>query len=314
MADTGVLISVAELRRQAIYFYIVPVAWCLFLLLLPAIFAFNRWAGVVSMVFPGLWLFTWLGYLMHECWHKYVPNINNRLWYTINSLLILTDPQVYSIIHGTHHSGVHTWGDIEFHPFGNVKSRTLRIVVSLAEIGFGVAFMMVAGSLAVPRDKRFSGKYRWWKLSLSLVMWCMVYGGVGFLSHVLFRVDPAGIIVPYALMIWLGSFVLHQSQLIEHGNLIVDGDYHRRNARSRNLRPAGIAEKVFLFLTHNDSREHVLHHTLTKVYSRPFPDAVPLPPDAWVISFADYARILLRMISGDVDRESADAPVADGRH
>jgi len=43
---------------------------------------------------------------------------------------------------------------------------------------------------------------------------------------------------------------------------------------------AGIFEKVFFFLTHNDSREHVLHHTMTKNYLRTFPNTVPLQENA----------------------------------
>ena len=298
----------SAVRGQAIYFYFAPAAWVLFLFWLPVVFAFDRWAGIVCMVFPGLWLFTWLGYLMHECWHKYVPNINNRLFYNINALLILTDPQLYSIIHGTHHSGVHTWGDIEFHPFGEVGSRPLRIALNLCEIVFGVAFMMVAGSAVVPADERFREKYRRWKLPFSLLLCGAVYGGIGSLSGMMFGIAAGNVVLSYALMIWLGSFVLHQSQLIEHGNLIVDGDFHHRNVRSRNLLPAGIPEKLFLFLTHDDSREHVLHHTLTKVYSRPFPGTVPLPSEATVISFAQFARVLGRMLSGTVDRVRPDAP------
>ena len=90
---------------------------------------------------------------------------------------------------------------------------------------------------------------------------------------------------------------------MEHGNLIVEGDFHRRNMRSRNLKPSGIAEKLFLFLTHNDSREHVLHHTLTNVYSRPFPGTVPLPEGAVMITLREYFQILQRMLAGRVDRE-----------
>ncbi len=45
--------------------------------------------------------------------------------------------------------------------------------------------------------------------------------------------------------------------------------------KTRNLWRAGLPEKIFLSLTHGDSQEHVLHHTLVGVYSRPFPGKVP---------------------------------------
>jgi hypothetical protein len=64
---------------------------------------------------------------------------------------------------------------------------------------------------------------------------------------------------------------------------------------------SGAIEKIFLFLTHNDSREHVLHHTVTAVHSRPFPGKIPLPPGAVVITMADYLGILGRMLVGQTD-------------
>ncbi|MBC2579209.1 hypothetical protein [Clostridium sp. DJ247] len=88
--------------------------------------------------------------------------------------------------------------------------------------------------------------------------------------------------------LWLASFVLHHSQLIEHGNLIVEGNYKERNIKTRNLSNKGILEKIFIFLTHGDSREHVLHHTLPGVYTRPFPGKVPMPTESVYINLKDY--------------------------
>jgi hypothetical protein len=110
------------------------------------------------------------------------------------------------------------------------------------------------------------------------------------------------IVALYILIFWLGSFFLHQSQLIEHGNLIVEGDFFRRNTQTRNLKRSGIMERIFLFLTHNDSREHVLHHTKTAVHSRPFPEIIPLPEKAVSISMVDYIRILSGMLIGKTER------------
>lgn len=105
----------------------------------------------------------------------------------------------------------------------------------------------------------------------------------------------------FAISIWLNSFILHQSQLIEHGNLYVDGTFEQRNIWTRNLRPDGLAEKVFLFFTHGDSQEHVLHHTRTKYYLCPFTGTVPMPERAMYINLLDYMKILGRMLAGNPD-------------
>jgi hypothetical protein len=60
-------------------------------------------------------------------------------------------------------------------------------------------------------------------------------------------------------------------------------------------------EKLFLFLTHGDSREHVLHHTLTPHYLRPFPGKAPMPEAAVYITLGDYFRILADMFRGKVE-------------
>ena len=70
-----------------------------------------------------------------------------------------------------------------------------------------------------------------------------------------------------------------------------------RGQDAADLRRDGVLEKLFLFLTHNDSREHVLHHTLVKVYSRPFPGQVPLPQECFFITLRNYLQIAWGMIT-----------------
>ena len=84
---------------------------------------------------------------------------------------------------------------------------------------------------------------------------------------------------------------------MEHGNIIVEGEWEERNILTRNLQLRGVLEKIFLFLTHGDSQEHVLHHTQVQVYSRPFPGMVPLPKDSVFITLGDYLKILWSMIT-----------------
>ena len=302
---TTQLISEAHLRKQVVSYYMVLILWPVYLFLLPPILVYGAGWVLLYLIFPGLYLFTWLAYLMHESWHKYVPMVNNHFFYHVFALMILSDPQLYFMTHGSHHGQVHTDQDAEFHPLGEIKSRWVRVIYNWLEVIFGVAFLVGVASLTLPRDARYAQKYRLWKLLVALGVWVVFLGGVGCLSHRVFGVVFSQVLLAYVLCYWFGSFFLHQSQLIEHGNLIVEGTFKQRNIYVRNLQPAGIIEKAFLFLTHNDAREHVLHHTLTNVHSRPFPGVVDLPENAVLITLEDYVRILGRMLIGKVDHEIA---------
>jgi fatty acid desaturase len=297
------LVPESSIRNQAFYYYLVLILWPVYLFLLPAVFVYSGWLVLLYLIFPGLYLFTWLGYLMHESWHRYVPTVNNRFFYNAFAFMILSDPQLYFITHGTHHGQVNTFQDAEFHPVGEIKTRWYRIVYNFFEIVLGVGFLVIVGSLTIRLDKRFARDYKIWKILISFGVWVIFLGSLSYLSQSVFNVTLSQTLIPYALIYWLGSFLLHQSQLIEHGNLIIEGGIQQRNNKTRNLRHERIIEKVFLFLTHNDSREHVLHHTMTKNYLRPFPGYVNLPDDAVMITLSDYLRILGRMLKGKVDRE-----------
>jgi uncharacterized membrane protein len=54
------------------------------------------------------------------------------------------------------------------------------------------------------------------------------------------------------------------------------------------------------FLTHGDAYEHVLHHTLVNIYSRPFPGSVPLPKGAVWITMGEFLGVLRDMVLGCV--------------
>lgn len=308
-------VSESRIKRQAVVFYCVLLLWPAYLFFLPYMFARFGYFSLIYIIFPGAYLFTWVGFLMHESWHKYVPDLNHAFFYNAFALMLPSDPQVYYLVHGYHHSQIHSYQDMEFHPTGEIKSRTGRIVLNWLEFFLGAAFLEVAASLQVPRDRRFAGKYRMGKLVSSILAISAFLGGIGFLSAFAFGVTPFQIVIPLAISLWFNSFLLHQSQLVEHGNLIVEGPFRERTLWTRNLAPAGWAEKVFLFLTHNDSREHVLHHTMPSYYLRPFPGVVPLPGNAVYITFRDYWGIAARMLAGKVDRivpplpESGPPPV-----
>ncbi len=294
-------ISEQEIKSQAWKFYFIMFAWPAYLFTLPYVFAAAGWWSVAYMIFPGLYLFTWLGYLMHETWHKYVTNIDNEKLYYVLSWMLLTDPQIYKILHGFHHSQVNTWDDTEFHPLGEIKSRAVKIIYNIAEIFLGIAFISLMGTAVLPAHPKYKAKYRRSSSLLTLLMIALFLGGLGTAAHFVFGVSAGAVAVSYLVSIWINSFFLHHSQMIEHGNLIVEGDYNNRNIKTRNLSDKGFMEKIFLFFTHGDTREHVLHHTLVNVYSRPFPHKVPMPDNAVYITIKDYLRILGNMLIGKTD-------------
>ena len=293
----------AILKRQAWKYYALMITWPVYLFLLPWVWSYNITLGFIVIVFPGIYLFTGMGFLMHECWHRYVPNVPNNFFYQIFSWFLLTDPQIYRLIHGFHHSQVNSWADIEFHPFGQIKLRSLRILLNISEIIFGIAALVVFQTMVMMSSSRFRDKYRFSSLVTAVFVWIAYLTLIGWSVHQVFSISLNGIVVPYILMFWSGALVLHHSQLIEHGNLFIAGDWNERNIKTRNLEARGWMEKIFLFLTHGDSREHVLHHVLVSVHSRPFPGMIPLPQNAVMITFLDYRHIIFDLLSGRTSQE-----------
>ncbi len=285
------------IRRQAWKFYVCLLAWPLYLFLIPYTFHLAGWWSLLFMIFPGVWLFTWVAYLMHESWHKYVPNLPGDLFYYLFAFMLITDPQIYRLAHGAHHGEVHTWKDVEFHPWGKIESVPLRRIYNLMEIIFGSIFLQTLTTLILPFRRRFETRYRLWLALVSPLVWLIFLGGLGWGAQHVFGLAYTEVEIPYMLTYFLGAFIQHHSQLMEHGNLIVEGEWEKRSIKTRNLRRRGVLERLFLFLTHGDSQEHILHHTLVQVYSRPFPGMVPLPGDAVFITLVDYAKILGEMIN-----------------
>lgn len=299
------MITDEAIRRQAWKYYFVMLAWPAFVFVFPWALAHLKFFAIFPLVFPGLYLFTWVGYLMHESWHSYVPNVANSFFYSLFSLMLITDPQVYKMLHGHHHMEVNSWDDREFHPAGRIEKVALRRVHNFLEIAGGVAFLVVVSLFFIPRDSRYRDQFRWKRLFLSSLAWLVFLGGLGAASRYVLGVSGKTVVLADALLFWAGSFLLHHSQLVEHGNLIVQGEWRVRNLRTRNLRRRTLAEKMFLLLTHGDAAEHVLHHTMVKVHSRPFPGAIPLPAEAVVISLRDYLKILASMLAGRIEEHGS---------
>jgi len=242
-----------------------------------------------------------MGFLMHECWHHYVPNVPNNFLYRIFSWLLLTDPQVYHLLHGSHHSQVNSWADLEFHPFGEIKSRPWLILLNISELVFGIAALVILQTLMMTNNPHFRGKFRIKGFLTAIFMWTVYLVLIGWAAQRTFSLPVSEVVVPYILTFWIGSMVLHHSQLIEHGNLIVAGDWNERNSKTRNLAAGGWGERLFIFLTHGDAHEHVLHHVYPSVHSRIIPGRIPLPPNAVIITLREYRVIIFNMILGRQD-------------
>lgn len=291
-------ISDTELRRQAWKYTAVPLFWLLYAFLLPASWArFGLWTLLI-MVFPGAWLYAWLSYLMHESWHRYVPDVDNDRFFTLASILLGTDPQLYRLVHGFHHSKTNTWQDTEFHPLGRIRSRPVRALYNILEIVFGVLFIFAMLSWVVPRHPRYRDRYSKPAAAAAIVAIAAVYGAVGLASATVFDLSARQIAVPWLINFWICAFFVHQDQMIQHAGVIVEGDSRQRNLATRNLPPANLASRLILFLFHNDPREHVLHHTMVSVHHRPFPGRIPLPENAIQISLRDYLYCLRDLVTG----------------
>jgi hypothetical protein len=169
------------------------------------------------------------------------------------------------------------------------------------EIVLGIAYLSLSAQVMMPSNERYKDKYKAWKSFVSLVAIIAFMAAVGYLSAKFFNLRVMQVAVPLFLTVWIGSIFVHHSQMVEHGNVIVEGDYRTRNVRTRNLKPSGTAEKIFLFLTHGDSREHVLHHTQVKIYSRPFPGRLPMPPEARYIPIREFLGVLKDIATGKED-------------
>ena len=289
--ESQLQLIVHKSSEQAWKFYVAPFVWTFYLVFLPKCMHYSCICGLIIIAFPGLWLFTWTGYLMHESWHKYIPTVPNTILYNILSIMLITDPQIYHMIHGSHHADVNSWNDVEFHPVGQIKSRYMRILYNTAEVVLGIAFLSIVSSIVIPVHPRYKYKFKRKKQILAIIGWILFYGTTGGAAYAMFDVTLSNILWSYLLLIYAGSVLLHISQIAEHGNLIVEGDIKTRNIKTRNVQPTGFGEKLFLFLTHHDSQEHVFHHTLVKYYLRPYPNSIPLPTETTKIGI-DKGAIL----------------------
>jgi fatty acid desaturase len=165
-------ISEDMIKHQSWKYYFSIAAWPLYLLVLPLVFNEIGFFSILLMIFPGVFLFTWVGFLMHESWHKYVPNIPNNFFYNLLSWMLLTDPQIYKMLHGGHHMNVNSWEDREFHPTGKIKNSILRKIYSFFEILLGTVFIVAVSSITIPFNAQYKVKYHFKSLAISIFAHC----------------------------------------------------------------------------------------------------------------------------------------------
>ncbi len=290
------IITPEMVNHEAYKFFLIPLFWMIFLAFVPFLYQnLPLVITIIMMIFPGTFLFSWVCYLYHESWHKYVPIIPNRILFVFYGWLLAHDPQVYNISHGTHHASTHTLNDIEFHPLGYIKNNKLRRLYYFTEIVLGMIFIYFVTLFVIMKHPRFS----WQSFIISLIASTILYGSLFAFSYFILEVNVINIIISWLLLFIIAGSIQHNSQLIEHGNIIVDKSMpsNERNLLSRNLKPSGLLEKIFLFITHGDSKEHVLHHTQVILYTRPFLDKIPMPPKSIYITFRDYKKIIWEMIT-----------------
>ncbi|MBW4612288.1 MAG: fatty acid desaturase [Desmonostoc vinosum HA7617-LM4] len=284
--------------NQTIKLFVASLTWLIYLFFLPYIYASVNIFAFGFMLFPGVYILCLLALFMHECWHEYLPGVHNHFFYSVLSWMILLDPQVFNIVHPYHHSQVNTYRDIEFHPLGEIKNQFVKAVYNFCEIFLGSIFVVTITTFKIAFHPKLKKQYSFGKLIISILMWTIIWGGIGYSSHLVFGVTTNQVFISYLLICWMGSVVIHHNELIEHGNLIVEGNLGERNLKTRNLNPSGILERFFLFITHNDSREHTLHHSMSKIYTRPFFQKNPMLDKIVYISFDEYLVILKDMLTG----------------
>lgn len=295
--------SEADLQRQAWRYHLVLIAWPLYLMVAPGVIhACGPW-GLLLIAVPGAFLFNCLCLLHHESWHRYVPGFPNQVFFHVSGWMLFCDPQLFRLIHGHHHTRVSSWRDVEVHPFGYIESRGLRILNNTLEIVVGMLYILLGWYINVPRHPLYRRRFRLSKLALSVCAWLVIGGMIGLVSHHVFRATALDITLSWLFTFWLGGLLLHHSTLIQHGNLIVQGDLHERNRWVRSLRPKGWAEKAFLIVTQQDQ---ALHHWNPGTYYRVFRNnRRDIPSGAVLIDLSDFLGLLGELLRGvDTDHRA----------
>lgn len=289
------IITNKMVRYQSYKFYLAPLLFFSYVAIFPYCYEHLSFGySLIIAVFPGALLYSWICFLLHESWHKYVPNVPNQFLFNLYSWLLAADPQIYRIAHGTHHAHTHTWHDLEFYPIGKITNPYLRRFYNLLHFMLGQVFIYHI-SLIYQMAKH--PKFRWHRYLSAFMMIVITYASLFYISHHILNVSTFHVFIGWVMLTIVGGSIQHHSQLIEHWGIIAeDKSLLERNLLSRNLKSEGLIEKFFLFLTHWDSHEHVLHHLHPRTYTRPFLKQIPMPSQSVHINFKEYLGIAWRVI------------------
>lgn len=89
--------TLERIESEKCKFYLIIPLWICYFLLLPKIYLFSKIVFFLYIFLIGNFLFCWLGFLFHETWHEYIPNIKNKTLYYIYGILLLTDPHIINM-------------------------------------------------------------------------------------------------------------------------------------------------------------------------------------------------------------------------
>jgi fatty acid desaturase len=285
--------------------YVCLACWFFYYLLIPTAFAHSAWIGLVFACSIAPFIGVWAIYLMHECWHRYFEGIDNRKMFLAFCALLFTQPGAYGHGHRSHHRHVNTYEDLEIHPAGRIASRGDRIFFYIGSSLFGSLFLLFFGLGQTDTDD--SNDSRWNRLMP--LAWLGAWGTIAIAAWAITQAPWTDILLAYLASIWATSFAHRHNEMIEHGAIIAEGSLRFRASQTRNLNPDSLLARCFLLITHDDSREHTLHHTQPDRNWR-LEAASPhkILNQRPSISLGDYFQLTLRLMAGHepaVTKESA---------
>ncbi len=199
------LISEKKIKGESWKFYLIIPMWLLYFFFIPKIYITSKVRFALYIFFLGNFLFSWLGYLFHETWYEYLPNIPNKILYYIYGLLLFSDPQFYRLVHGSHHAKTHTYEDIEFYPIGEISSKPFKILYRILEFFIGTAFVFALHLFVLPRHSKTREKFSIPSNFISVLLIAGIYSALGVTALNTFQVAPPQLLACYLLSIWTHS-------------------------------------------------------------------------------------------------------------
>ena len=250
--------------REQIKLVLSIVLWSVYIWILPWVFNINPLLAGFMVLFIGVFLYSWLANYMHDLYHRYLPDFKGGVLFHVFGVFLFMDPQVFKIAHQSHHAKVHTYEDLEFFPLGEIKNKFLNKLCLLLELCFGMLFIILCATYVVRNNKDFSKM----KMIRAHMFSIAVYSSLFYLSYLFLGVGWWEIGLSFVMNLIVCTCFFHHLQLIEHGFVLVDGSFENRSRHTRNLKPNGYFEKVFLFLTHQEPLYHWSHHSAPSNYTR----------------------------------------------